>query len=289
MKKLFCFVFAILYALLAGCTHVAETGVDLEIAAQATQVRPNDGMTMIYIPEGKFTMGMKTSETLPICEIDSDSCLAARFSDEEPVHTVYLNAFWIDQTEVTNGMYASCVSAGVCPTPWYSSSYHISEYYGNPEYDAFPVMYVSWEDATLYCNWVGARLPTEAEWEKAARGIDGRIFPWGNQMPMTDLVNTFDDVNPNEVEAVGSHPAGASPYGVLDMSGNVNEWVADWYRGNYYTIFSVRNPLGPRKGDDRVYRGGASTEEMYLRAASRNHDDPRHRNFGLGFRCAQTP
>jgi formylglycine-generating enzyme required for sulfatase activity len=138
-----------------------------------------DGMVMVYVPEGEFEMGMNEEDALVECEERNTNCEnKLHWTMEEPVHTVYLDAFWIDQTEVTNAMYAKCVTAGVCDLPEEKKSEDRSNYYNNRKYADYPVIYVSWNDAQTYCEWAGACLPTEVEWEKAARGTDGRIYPW---------------------------------------------------------------------------------------------------------------
>ncbi len=165
--------------------------------------------------------------------------------DETPQHTVYLDAFWIDRTDVTNNMYASCVSTGACTAPistTSSTSTIISSYYGNSAFDNYPVIWVTWYDATAYCKWAGRQLPTEAQWEKAARGTDGRIYPWGNTAPDDTLLNYNASIG--DTTAVSSYLRGASPYGALDMAGNVWQWVNDWYSDTYYRSSSSSNPLG---------------------------------------------
>ncbi len=158
-------------------------------------ISDKDNMTLLYIPSGKFKMG--STSTDPHAQ-----------GDEIPQHDVYLNAYWIDQTEVTNKMYALCVFAGSCPPPLKKSSWTRQSYYGNSEFDNYPVIYVEWNDAAQYCQWAGRRLPTEAEWEKAARGTDGRTFPWGNEPPSPDLLNYSQTVG--DTTTVGSYPKGAS-------------------------------------------------------------------------------
>jgi len=233
-----------------------------EGAIGSTWARPKDGMVMVYVPKGIFTMGSDLGEP-----------------DEQPVHDVYLDAFWIDQTEVTFTMYASFA-------PSRSGQY--------------PVQNVTWEEASAYCDWVGSRLPNEAEWEKAARSPDKRAYPWGNKNPAGDLVNFADvkshlswgDVNVNDgyekVAPVGSYPAGASIYGALDMAGNLAEWVNDWYDETYYNTSPLDNPTGPAEGFFRALRGGSWYGNAdSLRATDRSWYIPEGGTDYVGFRCAQ--
>ncbi len=237
----------------------------------STKISPIDGATMVYVPAGEFTMGSN----------DGDD-------DEKPPHTVYLDAFWIDKFEVTNALYKKCVDAGKCIPPSERKSYTRSSYYGNSQFDNYPVIYVSWDDANKYCTWAGKKLPTEAQWEKAARGTDGRIYPWGNTFDVAKVNSSESNPRPGDTTAVGSYPAGASPYGVMDMAGNVWEWVADWYDASYYNNSASRNPTGPTSGQYRVVRGGSWViSSNYVRAAYRSHDVPGIRNYIVGFRCAQ--
>ncbi len=238
----------------------------------ATQVSAKDGMVQVLVPAGEFRMG----------SADSD---AAAHGDEKPQHPVSLPAFWIDQTEVTNAMYAKCAQAGACQPPGSTSSSGRSNYYGVPAWDDYPVIYVSWDDAQTYCKWAGRRLPTEAEWEKAARGTDGRVYPWGDGKPAPDLLNF--NWNVKDTTQVGYYPAGGSPYGAVDMAGNVWEWVADWYSETYYAQSPAQNPSGPPSGKYRVLRGGDwSSRVEGVRTASRFSDLPGSRYDYLGFRCA---
>ncbi len=243
----------------------------------STMISEKDGMEMVYVPAGEFLMGSPDGE--------GDG-------DEHPQHTVYLDAFWIDKTEVTNAMYQKCVAAGACqPNLDFGSDFN------GPDQ---PVAGVSWYNAKAYCQWTGKRLPTEAEWEKAARGTDGRRYPWGNGWDVRAIKRlNFADKNTDfswsdkEVDdgyrytaPVGSYPAGASPYGVLDMAGNVWEWVADWYEWNHYANSPSRNPTGPDSGDFRVLRGGSWNLDQYnARAADRNRSFPGRRFDYNGFRC----
>lgn len=190
----------------------------------STSVRPADGATMMYVPAGDFIMGWNDGS-----------------SNEKPEHKVSLDAYWIDRTEVTNAAYGKCVSAGRCEK---------APALGEP---AAPVISVPWDQAAAYCSWAGGRLPTEAEWEKAARGTDGRLYPWGNELDKTRLAQfTWDNV----MKPTGSYPTGASPYGVLDMAGSAFEWVADWYSSNYHGSSPASNPQGPQSGKVHVIRGG---------------------------------
>jgi len=203
--------------------------------------------------------------------------------DEYPEHEVYLSGYWIDQTEVTNGMYAQCVNEGGCTRPDSAESSTRNSYYGNSAYDNYPVIYVDWYQAEAYCEWVGRELPTEAQWERAARGTDGRTYPWGNKSPNSGLANF--DRNVGDTTEVGRYPEGASPYGTLDMAGNVWEWVADWY--DSYPSGSVTDPQGPSMGDYRVIRGGSWLNvELNFRSANRSGYYPDNSISDNGFRCS---
>jgi eukaryotic-like serine/threonine-protein kinase len=230
------------------------------------------GLPMRLVTVGEFIMGSDTS-----------------VYDQAPLHTVRLDAFYIDKYEVTNVLYSVCVYSGECAPPKEKRSISRLEYYGDEKYKNYPVIYVDWNMAKDYCEWRGSRLPTEAEWEKAARGTDGRIYPWGNDEPNSTLANYASNV-PDTTE-VGAYPNGASPYGVYDMAGNVWEWTADWYQADYYVTLgqNVTNPLGPASGETHVLRGGSwfnkgsdlgvSFRVKYYRGATNS-------NFG-GFRCAR--
>jgi formylglycine-generating enzyme required for sulfatase activity len=231
-------------------------------------ISDEDNMTLVYVPAGNFTMG-----------IDNGAV------DERPSHQAFLDAFWIDQTEVTNKMYTSCVNAGACNQPTNVRSYTHNLYYGNTAFDNYPVIYVDWNMANAYCVWARRRLPSEAEWEKAARGDDGRIFPWGNNDPNGNLLNYNNNVQ--DTSRVKSYDAGRSPYGAYDMLGNVWEWVNDWYGETYYQTSPPSNPLGPDLGIYRVHRGGSWYDDItYIRSSKRDKGYPSFAYYNLGFRCA---
>ena len=233
----------------------------------ASMTSPVDGMILVYVPAGSFLMGS-----------------TGYFGDEQPQHSVTLDAFWIDRTEVTNAMYAQCVQAGNCKRPRRNTSNVVDFYYGNDQYAGYPVIYVTWDDAQAYCQWAGRRLPTEAEWEKAARGTDGSIYPWGNNPPDETLANYGYKLH--DVSAVDAYPAGASPYGALDMAGNVMEWVADWYSPDYYAQSPQAGPTGPDTGDGRGLRGGSWIYQPDgIRTAIRYSQPPDFFHFDIGFRC----
>jgi len=251
------------------------------------------GVPMAFIPAGSFEMGSDADVALAECKKFRTGCERSSFTDEEPIHIVTLNAFYMDIFEVTNARYAECVSAGECSAPSTNKSETRNSYYDDARYADYPVLYISWDDATSYCEWRGGRLPTEAEWEYAARGgLDGKLYPWGDESPICEkgAVNgaKFDDdtgCNNTDTEPVGSFASNS--YGLYDMAGNVWEWVADWYNSDYYQRSPAENPTGPNDGNSRLLRGGSwGSSGEYVRVTARNYDDPSNRSYSVGFRCA---
>ncbi len=248
---------------------VAATPLPAPAAAHETHISAADGMTLVYVPAGEFSMGSSMYDR----DLETN---------EVPLRKVNLDAFWVGRTQVTNAMFARCVDAGACR---YSASDRTNPRYKDPAFADHPVVYVSWQAAEDYCAWSGGRLPTAAEWEKAARGTDGWKYPWGNQAPTADSANTNNLVG--DTSPVGQYPAGASPYGVLDMGGNVREWVWDWYDPYYYQYASANNPAGPIAGEKKVLKGASFSDSYrYARPANRLAHDPASPGINRGFRCA---
>jgi len=260
--------------------------------------RPADGMEMVYVPGGEFQMGSSDAEVdvaLGMCNTYYSDCERAWFEVEQPVHTVELDSFWIDRTELTNGQYQQCVEAGACDPPRDTGSDTRSAYYGDSAYDDYPVVNVDWHQADAYCTWVGGRLPTEAEWEYAARGPEGRRFPWGDEYDGTKLnscdVNckydwaeeVFDD-GYADTAPVGSYPSGASWCGAFDLAGNVWEWMAD--RFGEYSFERQINPTGPTSGTSRTLRGDAADGTRSVSRSAARHGMAANRAYQYtGFRC----
>ena len=236
---------------------------------------------MVLVPAGEFIMGSDRGE-----------------ADEGPEHVVHLNAFYCDKYEVTNAQFLAFLNAVAANADAENNQLLELDDSGvqiRRSGETFelktaavarrPVVEVSWHGAGAYCEWMGGRLPTEAEWEKAARGKDGRRYPWGTQIdrPRANYKGLFSTA----VE-VGSYPRGSSPYGICDMAGNVWEWVADWYSSGYYAESPERNPTGPGTGAFRIIRGGAwGTDGSYLRSSYRMGLSPESTDDSIGFRCVR--
>jgi len=256
---------------------VAKELLSKKSEAKKPEAKKTNGM--VLVPAGWFRMGSNKGTSV-----------------EKPVHRVYLDAYYIDKYEVTMFQYWRCVKAGKCRILVTRNGKWMKYYnWGKPGRDRHPVNGAWWHDAKTYCKWAGKRLPTEAEWEKAARGTDGRTYPWGN----TKVTCEYAVINEGgwgcgkeRTWAVGSKPKGASPYGVMDMLGNVEEWVSDWYGHNYYSKSPSHNPKGPSSGKRHILRGGSlysSWSMGALRNASR-YDivPPKLRYNTKGFRCARS-
>jgi len=264
---------------LAPQTH-SERGKMLALLAK-TQAAKETPLAWVSVPAGEFEMG-------------ADDAQAA--ADEKPKHKVSLDAFLIGKYEVTNAQYHTFVKATGHRSPENCCDPKYNLWKGDltlAAVEELPVINVSWDDAVAFCKWNGARLPTEAEWEMAARGTDGRIYPWGNDPPSGNRANySFDPVSvwdgPASLAKKDQYEFGQSPYGAFEMAGNVWEWVQDWYDENYYKSSPEKNPTGPEKGEGRVIRGASwrNTAEM-LRAANRNKHVPTERRVYIGIRCAK--
>ncbi len=234
--------------------NLAGPGVGSEMAWM-------DGSVLTYVPAGEFIMGSGMPDA--------------------PQRTVYLDDYWIYKTEVTNSMYAFCVSVGACAPPVQELGATV---YDNPVYANYPIVGVTWDMAANYCAWIGGGLPTEAQWEKAARGSSGASYPWGNAEPSCDLGNFAGCVGAST--DVTKYSDGASLYSVLDMAGNVFEWVNDFYGESYYNSAPAENPTGPESGQFRVVRGsGFETDIGQTASAIRHPAGNAYHNRDLGFRC----
>ncbi len=290
----------ILVALAAAGSALAAAPPPLPLVAPpAIEARTGDSIAVLRTPgpdailirAGTFLMGSNEREiahALALCrrEPRRDDCTEEMFAVEYAPHEVGLSSFWIDRTEVTVARYQQCVAAGHCATPP-----------GGAERPApldFPITMVSWSEAATFCAWAGERLPTEAEWERAARGLTGRVYPWGNVYnPFLSNHGRFGNYELDgsdgflEIAPVGSFPDGRTPDGIEDLAGNVEEWVSDWFAPELGKA-TVVNPHGPDAGDERVVRGGGyGSPRPFLRGAARLHAPPWARRSWIGFRCAR--
>jgi sulfatase modifying factor 1 len=249
------------------------------IELPSVKINPKDGAEMILIPAGEFVMGTSDEELSRLQKTNTGSNRDL-YKNESPQHKVDLDGYYIYKTEVTVSQYKKFCEETRRKMPeeplWKWQDNH-------------PIVNVSWIDAKAYADWAGGVLPTEAQWEKAARGTDGRVYPWGNDWDDKKCSNSAGAVKPGKTTAVGSFTDGKSVYGVLDMSGNTWEWCADLYGEKYYSLTNVRNPVGPETGETRVLRGGSWIiyNPKLLRVACRGERKPGYKNDYIGFRCAQ--
>jgi formylglycine-generating enzyme required for sulfatase activity len=235
-----------------------------------------DSSIMILVPAGEFVMGSREG---------------GGSADEHPSHKVYLDSFLIDEYEVTNAQYKRFCDATEHPYPPDLRIGGDSISFSN--FPDHPVVRVSWDDAMAYATWTGKRLPTEAEWEKAARGTDGRKYPWGNEEPGEERILRCNYLESRDgydgTAPVGEFEAGVSPYGVHDLAGNVAEWCYDWYSAEYYSQSPSSNPQGPADGVHRVDRGGGWRSPLTdVRCAYRHGSLPSRKTEAYGFRCARS-
>ena len=244
---------------------LADGGAPDDAAVHADGLVDASAGAMATVAAAPFTMG---------CATEGELCRR----DELPGRRVDLSSFTIDRHEVTWHDYGECIDAEVCTEPRCAAP---------PSGDDLPVVCVTWFQARDYCAWLGKRLPSEAEWEKAARGGDGFVYAWGNQPAPSCALANYATCG-GELDEVGRHGAGRSPYGVDDMAGNAFEWVNDWYSESYYAVAPGHDPPGPPSGNGRVARGGSfAFDPSYLRASLRSRDDPNSSFADLGFRCAR--
>ena len=249
----------------ASATTEPTVEPTIEVTPSPTAIIVPPGM--VLVPGGTFNMG------------------AGQSGDTSPIHPVTLDSFFMDQFEVTNDRYGQCVAAGVCAPPTRRSTETRSNYFTDPTFAQFPMVNVTWGQAETYCEWDGRRLATEAEWEYAASGGDGRAFPWGDEFdPSLSAASQPDTV------AVGSFPGGASPFGIQDMAGNAVEWVLDWYAPDFYANSPQASPIGPDEGTHKVLRGGGfgNTDPSLYLTTRRYNRFPQATDVDIGLRCAET-
>lgn len=270
-------LFGVLTGFLFGCGS-PNTGPELDQETPG-QIQTPAGTVheMVLIPAGEFVMGQDGGSE----------------ENQKPAHSVLLSAYYIDKYEVSNAQYNAYVETTSAQAPRYANDSTLNQ-------PSQPVVGVTWAEARGYCTWAGLRLLTEAEWEKAARGTDGRLYPWGARLPDGMLANFADknaDLDWRDLSSddgygfsapVGSYASGASPYDVHDLSGNVWEWVSDWYDADYYKQSPAENPTGPIEGVNRVIRGGSWYSRITaLGATFRSLHESGHGTLYVGFRCAR--
>jgi formylglycine-generating enzyme required for sulfatase activity len=294
----------------------AEVVIDIEPLGPAKTLRTEDGAEMVLVPAGEFWMGSSQAEVDEFragCRrsgVEESFCKTWGAS-EMPQHRVTLDAFYLDRYEVSNALFERFVWSArhrttaerdghgwvwrqkdgkLQPVKVDGADWERPSGSGSWRERNHPVVQVSWNDADAYCKWAGKRLPTEAEWEKAARGTDGRLYPWGGDLATVaqslDASKANGNMSVGTTSAVGSYSGGVSPYGIHDMAGNVAEWAADWFDKDYYQHSPERNPRGPETGSSRVLRGGSWIKPSSLRTAARDSVPPGDRSTVVGFRCA---
>lgn len=266
-------VAGLLVALVLGAAAVTSPAVESKEGGPgpAQEFIGEDGAPMRLVPAGKFVMGSPDGQG---------------WADEHPEHQVSVEAFYLDVYEVNNARYEKFLEEMGRVRPDYWEQLEI------PVHGELPVVGVDWNDAKAYCEWLGKRLPTEAEWEYAAKGPERRQYPWGNADPTEELANYGHRWSPkfykDRLKPVASYENGKSPFGLHNMGGNVLEWVADWHDEKYYERSTEKNPRGPETGTMKVVRGGSwNFAGEYMRTASRLKFSPKHRAADLGFRCAR--
>jgi formylglycine-generating enzyme required for sulfatase activity len=308
---------AALALLLAGCASTpsatptpahtptpAPTPEPVGPALGDSQQRPADGATMVFVPGGAFQMGTDWDSAKwarDLCkeylgDLATVVCQSSSFINETPARPVTLDGFWLDQTEVTNAQYRSCLDAGGCTPPADLGSYTRESYFEDDAFADYPVVWVTQQQAADYCAWASGRLPTEAEWEYAARGPESLLFPWGNDFDgsrlnycdancPTGVTDPTVDDGHADTAPVGSYPEGISWIGALDMGGNVREWVADYY--GIYPPGDQTNPQGPESGDSYIPKGGSWLDRPDdTRSANRGENEADYVRHKVGFRCA---
>jgi eukaryotic-like serine/threonine-protein kinase len=262
-------------------TSLPESTPTPTLGVGSTMINQKNFARMVYVPAGDFLMGSNGG-----------------INNEQPESIVYLDAFWIYELEVSNKQFDICIETNNCePTYDYENrrkqgnNFDQEKITWNYLVMNYPVVDIDWYQAKAYCEWTGGRLPTEAEWEKAARGVDGRTYPWGNEEPSCRLANykNCNDLQSSSALPVKSHIPGRSPYGALNMAGNVWEWVSDWYAWDYYSQKPRENPTGPELGTSKVLRGGAWNNNVdLLRITHRRDIDPLYHSNSIGFRCVHS-